>query len=197
MNPELLLNHYIAPVYINTANMVVPIANIAFDSLYNSVVDFAAFAWQTITIIVCTFDFIIKEAIIALNTNLSFTEKILLSLCLYNLIASFVNEIDKMNQNNTTQDKLEKVEKYVNCIYSSEELLTWQNTLVKEIKRFRDQHYNKINELEKVLSLYKEKLDEQTNIVNEHQTNEQKIFWKVSQVNKELRKIKKEIEQYE
>jgi hypothetical protein len=54
-----------------------------------------------------------------------------------------------------------------------------------------------MQELEKELSMYKEKVDEQTNIINEHQTTEQKIFQKISQVNKELRKLKKEMEQYQ
>jgi DNA repair exonuclease SbcCD ATPase subunit len=122
----------------------------------------------------------------------------LLSLCLYNLIASFVNEIDKMHQNNITQDRLEKIEKYVKFLKKSVTIRDNCETMwSEEINTVRNENCNKMQELEKELSMYKEKVDEQTNIINEHQTNEQKIFQKISQVNKELRKLKKEMEQYQ
>jgi hypothetical protein len=44
MNPELLLNQYIAPMYISTTNTVVPIANITLNPFYENVVEFGTFA---------------------------------------------------------------------------------------------------------------------------------------------------------
>jgi hypothetical protein len=200
MTPE-LFTQYISPIYISTSNMMTPIADISFNQVQDFAglcYDFGTFVWKTIIVLGHTLAFIIKEAVVAVDANLSFTEKMLLSLCLYNLIASFVNEIDKMHQNNITQDRLEKIEKYVKFLKKSVTIRDNCETMwSEEINTVRNENCNKMQELEKELSMYKEKVDEQTNIINEHQTNEQKIFQKISQVNKELRKLKKEMEQYQ
>jgi hypothetical protein len=200
MTPE-LFTQYITPMYISTTNAMTPIADISFNQVKEFAglcYDFGTFVWQTIIVFGHTLAFIIKEAVVAVDANLSFTEKMLLSLCLYNFIASFVNEIDKMHQNNITQDRLEKIEKYVKFLKKAVTIRDNCETMwSEEIKTIRNEHSNKMQELEKELSMYKEKVDEQTNIINEHQTNEQKIFQKISQVNKELRKLKKEMEQYQ
>jgi hypothetical protein len=98
MNPELLLNQYIAPMYISTTNTVVPIANITLNPFYENVVEFGTFAWQTISVFVYTFAFIAKEAFIEIDNNLSYTEKILLMLSLYNFIVFSISEIGWQNE---------------------------------------------------------------------------------------------------
>ena len=197
MNLELLLNQYISPAYISTTNMVVPIANISFDSIYNYVVEFATIARENISVFVYTFIFITKQAFITIQNNLSFTEIILLSLCLYNLIGLFASEFDKTNQNNITQDKLEKIEKNVKFLKKSFVIRDNCETMwTEEIKSLRDETSNKMQELEKMLCMHKETIDEQTNIVNENQQHELIMYKKIAQLSKELRKIKKEIEKY-
>jgi hypothetical protein len=204
MNPELFMNQYMTPMYISTSNMITPIAHISLASIhgfagicYNAVVNFNNFAWQTTSVFVYTFVFMVKEAISAVDENLSFAEKILLCVSLYNLIALFVNEIDKMHQNNRMQDKLEKMEKQVKFLKKTVTIREHSTHIwSEEIKAIRNENIAKIEFLEKELSNCKEKLEEQSDIINEHQRNEQKIFQKLSQANKELRKMKKEMENY-
>lgn len=195
MNPELLLKHYIAPMYISTTNMVVPIAKLTFNSLYDNVVEFGTFAWQTLAIFVHTFVFIAKEAFEALNNNLSFTEKILLILCLYNFIAFSVSEIGWLNEQQKLQEKIEKMEKDVNSLRKSNSIRdSCDQVLGEEILEFNSEVRQNLQNLEKELINYKEKLDDNLNNINEHQRNEQIIFQKMAQLSKEIRKMKKEMD---
>ena len=197
MNLE-LLNQYMTPIYITSTNMVTPITTIQFTHIYEYVVDFCIFTYEFMTIFAQTFIFLVKEAISAIDKNLSFTEKILLCFCLYNLIASFVNNIDKFYQKKNFQDKLEQVEKYVKFVNKTIAIRdNYEYTLLNELKPICNQNTKRIQHIENYLSSYKENLDEHRSIINEHQTNEQKIFQKISQLNKQLIKMKKEFEKYD
>lgn len=197
MNPELLLNQYITPMYISTTNMVVPIANIAQNTLYENVVEFATFAWQAISVFVYTFSFITKEAIIAINNNLSSTEKILLVLCLYNFISQSVSEIGTIDKQLKIEEKFESTEKQLNYLRTSERMReNWEQMWAEEIRNMHNENDKKFKDIEKLMSMYKGAIDEQTNNVNESQRNEQIIFQKMAQLSKELRKMKKEMEKY-
>jgi hypothetical protein len=197
MNPELFMNQYMTPIYISTTNMVAPIANIPLVSLYENVVEFATFAWQTIAIIAYTFAFIAKEALIALNNYLSFTEKILLALCIYNFISQLVLEFGSIDKQLKLQEKFETTEKQMNCLRTSERMReNWEQMWAEEIRNMHNENDKKFKDIEKEMSMYKEALDEQTNIINEHQQNEQIIFQKMAQLSKELKKMKKEMEKY-
>jgi hypothetical protein len=197
MNPELFMNQYMTPIYISTTNMVAPIANIPLVSLYENVVEFATFAWQTIAIIAYTFAFIAKEALIALNNYLSFTEKILLALCIYNFISQLVLEFGSIDKQLKLQEKFETTEKQMNCLRTSESMReNWEQMWAEEIRNMHNENDKKFKDIEKEMSMYKEALDEQTNIINEHQQNEQIIFQKMAQLSKELKKMKKEMEKY-
>jgi hypothetical protein len=198
MTPELFMTQYMTPIYITSNNMVTPITTIPFTHIYEYVVDFCIFTYQFIAIFAETFIFLLKEAISAINKNLTFTEKILLCFCLYNLIASFVNDIDKTYQNKNFQDKLEKMEKYVKIVNKTITIRdNYECSLLEELKPICNQNTKRIQHIENYLSSYKENLDEHRSIINEHQTNEQKIFQKISQLNKELIKMKKELEKYD
>lgn len=192
MNPELLLNHYIAPVYISTTNMVVPLS---FNSFYNNVVEFGTYAWQAFAIFAHTISFIAKESFVAVNENLSFTEKILLILCLYNFIAFSASEIGSLNEQQKLQEKLAVTEKEINSLKKIVIVRdSCEHMWSEEIQQMRKENDNRVSYFEKELNNYKEIIDEQCIIINEHQRNEQIIFQKMAQLSKELRKMKKEMD---
>ena len=197
MNSELFMTQYMTPIYISATNMVTPIAIVSFDTLYTNVVEFATFAWQTIAVFAYTFAFIAKEAIIAINNNLSYTEKMLLAFCLYNFISQSVSEIGSIDKQLKLQEKFETTEKQMNYLRTSERMReNWEQMWAEEIRNMHNENDKKFKDIEKEMSMYKEALDEQTNIINEHQRNEQIIFQKMAQLSKELRKMKKEMEKY-
>jgi len=150
MNPE--FNQYIHPMYMIDTNMLFPIVNINLGSIYDNVVELATAICQIGFIIVYIFVFIVKEVLVAVNNRLTIIEKILLTLCLYNLINQWVFELRNNNEN------------------------------------------DKIKDVEKEMSIYKEILDEHANIINENQETDKIIFHEMAQLSKEVRKIKKEIE---
>ena len=179
MNSELFMNQYITPAYISTTNMVVPIANITFIPLYTDVVYFATFAWQFVSIFAHTFAFIMNESFVAIETNLSFAEKMLLCLCLYNLIALFVNDIDKLNENQRIQEKLEKLEKMEKDVKFLKKSVILRDSCEhmwsEEIINIRKEQANTIKEIERELSLCKETLfTDENNIVNRLRPRKQK-----------------------
>ena len=133
-------------------NMLFPIVNINLGSIYDNVVELATAICQIGFIIVYIFVFIVKEVLVAVNNRLTIIEKILLTLCLYNLINQWVFELRNNNEN------------------------------------------DKIKDVEKEMSIYKEILDEHANIINENQETDKIIFHEMAQLSKEVRKIKKEIE---
>jgi hypothetical protein len=133
-------------------NVLFPIVNINLGSIYDNVVELATAICQIGFIIVYIFVFIVKEVLVAVNNRLTIIEKILLTLCLYNLINQWVFELRNNNEN------------------------------------------DKIKDVEKEMSIYKEILDEHANIINENQETDKIIFHEMAQLSKEVRKIKKEIE---
>lgn len=150
MNPE--FNQYIHPMYMIDTNMLFPIVNINLGSIYDNVIELATAICQIGFIIVYIFVFIVKEVLVAVNNRLTIIEKILLTLCFYNLINQWVFELRNNNEN------------------------------------------DKIKDVEKEMSIYKEILDEHANIINENQETDKIIFHEMAQLSKEVRKIKKEIE---
>jgi hypothetical protein len=150
MNPE--FNQYIHPMYMIDTNVLFPIVNINLGSIYDNVIELATAICQIGFIIVYIFVFIVKEVLVAVNNRLTIIEKILLTLCLYNLINQWVFELRNNNEN------------------------------------------DKIKDVEKEMSIYKEILDEHANIINENQETDKIIFHEMAQLSKEVRKIKKEIE---
>ncbi len=176
MNLELFMN---TPAYISTTNMVVPIANMTFIPLYTNVVNLTTFAWQFVSVFTHTFTFIAKEAIVAVETNLSFAEKMLLCLCLYNLIASFVHDIDKLNENQRVQEKLERLEKMEKDVKFLKKSVIIRDSCegmwAEEIQNIRKEQANTIKAIERELSLCKETLfTDENNIVTRLRPRKQK-----------------------
>ena len=176
MNSELFMK---TPVYISTTNMVAPIVNITFVPLYTNVVDLATFIWQIVSVFIHTFTFIAKESIVAIETNLSFAEKLLLCLCLYNLIASFVHDIDKLNENQKVQEKLERLEKMEKDVKFLKKSViirdSCESMWSEEIQNIRKEQADTIKEIERELSLCKETLfTDENNIVSRLRPRKQK-----------------------
>lgn len=174
MNPELFVNQYMSPAYISTTNMMIPFSTIQITPIYNNVVDYATLAWQMVSVFVNTIAFIAKEEI---DTNLSFVEKILLCLCLYNLIALFVKDIDKLNENQRIQEKLnklEKMEKDMKFLQKSVVIRDRYDHILLDIINIHKEQSNTIKEIERELRLCKEFLfTDENNIVNRLRPKEQ------------------------
>ena len=106
-NLELIMNPYIAPVYISTTNMITPLATISYDamiSFFNTVVDILQIGIQTIS-------FIVKEGIISCLKNLTL-EIIVYIIGVYNLFMVLV--IDNQQRKFIEQkNKIESLEKYL------------------------------------------------------------------------------------
>ena len=99
------------PIYVDPLNNVfIPFVNDMFTSLYNIVVSFYVILFETSNIIYHTSLFIINEAITFVNIHLSFTEKILVCFCLYNLILLFITDIIYFNDNQQMQSKINRLE---------------------------------------------------------------------------------------
>lgn len=160
MNPELLFNQYIMPIYISATNMVCPLVEIKFDFFYNYLVQFATFVWQNINIIGYTISFIMKEAYMTINNNLSFTEKFLIIICLYNFIAFLASEIDSLNVYQNLQEKLASAEEELKILKTREKMReNWEHIWTSEIKTLYNTQSEKFNNIEQALKHYKECLD--------------------------------------
>jgi len=190
MNPE-LFNYYITPVYVTATNMVTPITNIQFNSLYTNVLEFVVFIWQTVTIFVYTFAFVAKESINAIDNNLSNTEKILLALCLYNFIAHIISDVDLIEKQFKLQEKLESTEKQINYLRSTERTHDNREQMwVQEIRNMHNENDKKFKDIEKNLNIQKKFVDAKTK-------NEKEIIKNVSELSKEIKRIKKELNKYD
>lgn len=196
MNLELLTQN-ITTFYITATNTVVPVAYITLNSIYSYILEFVDYAWQTFVISAHTFVFIENEAFRIIHTYLTFTEKILLVLCVCNFIAFFVSGIESLIEQNKNKDKIEAMEKQINYLKSSEKMReTCEQLQTEEFRNMINENNKKFKDIKKILSKYNEELDEQTKFMNEYQQIEQIIFQKMAQMSKELRKMKKEIEIY-
>lgn len=196
MNLELLTRN-ITTFYISATNTVVPVANITLNLFYNYIVEFVDYAWQTFVIFAHTFVFIENEVFRIIHTYLTFTEKILLVLCFCNFIAFFVSGIETLIQEIKFKHKIEEMEKQISYLKKSEKMReTCEQLQIEEIRNMINEN-DKINkDNKKIINQYKKDQDEQTKNINEYQENEQIIFRKIAQLNKDLRKIKKEIIKY-
>ena len=120
-NVELIMNSYIAPVYVSAANMITPIATIKLETLYENALIFV----NILQIGIETAAFIVKQGIVAafdnastinvssIWTNLTL-DKIVYILIVYNLF--MLMTIDNLNKRASEQkEKITSLEK--NVIY--------------------------------------------------------------------------------
>jgi hypothetical protein len=190
MNPELLFNQYITPVYITTTNMVTPIANINFGYLYTNVVEFATTIWQICVVVVCTFVFIAKEACVAINDNLTTTEKILTTLCLYNFITYLISYSSSNDKQSKVQETFNSIEKQLDYLKTSDKMRdNWEHLWLQEIRNMHNENNTKFKDIETVLNSQKRVVDAQTK-------NEKEILKSVTELSKEIKRIKNELNKY-
>lgn len=188
MNPELLLNQYIMPIYISATNTVVPLV---VDPYFNHVVEFAAFAWKIIAIFAHTVAFIAKEALTSLDKNFTFTEIFLAIICLYNFTSLIVLDIDSVNAQQTLQEKIKQTEKELRYLKTSQEMCdNLEEMWAKEIKNMYTEQTKKFNDIEMVLKNHKEYLDK--NCISEKTTTKL-----ISEMSKDLKKLKRDLKEYE
>ena len=114
MNPEVLFNDYNGPFYISIGNMVTPLTDIALEPIYTNVVDFAMYSSEQFTIFA---NALLYESVNFINHNLSFTEKLLLALCLYNFIVYSLTEINLMDKHQKLEDKFETLKNDLNSLH--------------------------------------------------------------------------------
>jgi len=190
MNPELLFNQYITPVYITTTNMVTPIANINFSSPYDILVEMATTIWQICSVVVCTFVFIVKEACVAINDKLTTTEKILTTLCLYNFITYLISYSGSNDKQLKLQEKFDSIEKQISSLRTSERMRdNWEQLWVEEIRNMYNENDKKFKDIETVLNSQKRVVDAQTK-------NEKEILKSVTEISKDIKRIKNELNKY-
>lgn len=130
MNPGLFLK---TPIYISSENMVVPINSINQHSIYILFTNIC----EIFTTIFQTFAFIMNNALIALNENLTFTEKILLALILYNFISQSLTEIENINREIKIREKFKSIEIQINNLKKFDTICeSWQEVFGEELKHF-------------------------------------------------------------
>ncbi len=171
MNPELILrnamnacfdNQTFTSFYMMNSDITLPIADFTFMSFYNIIVDFAAVVYNILSIFIHTFIFIAKEAIQSINTQLSFTEKILLCICLYNFIALSISEICMIHKNQEIQEiqeKLEFAEKELVYLKKAEKMRENWEQMAHEFRNINAYYNKKIIEMEKQMNKMKKNID--------------------------------------
>lgn len=148
-NPELIMNPYIAPVYITATNMVVPLATISFNGIYQAAILFSNVAINILQIAIKTIGFIMKEGINEITTNiqtinLSPIEKMIGVICLYNLfvLAAWWGQNKLLNEQNI---KLESLEKQVSCLKKAERMREdFDELWMKDLKSFHEETNKKM-----------------------------------------------------
>lgn len=160
-NLELIMNHYISPVYISAANMMTPVATITFDRIYTSAMVYGNLILNALEIFIKTAGFIMKEGMAEFFANLTI-EKIVYILAIYNLFMMLI--IDNQRRQSTQQKKqIETLNKKVNYL--------------KKTERIR------------------EDLDEIW--LQDIKKNHQETSYKVETMEKKIKKLEKELKQYE
>jgi len=160
MNPELILNPYITPIYVTATNTVIPLATISFNSIYNDVAEFMTYTFEVLSVITATFMFIAKEALIAINNNLSIVEKFLLGLCVFNFITLILieNTYSESKQHKETREILEAHEINLHQIRKQERMREdWEQLWAEEIKIYHKEMTKKMEEYQRNMEEYERK----------------------------------------
>lgn len=163
MNPELFLNPYIAPVYVTATNMITPLATISFNQMAEQFTSFIANVIYVLSIIAETLIFIAKEALSALNENLTFAEKVLLGFCLYNCIVLFLleNKYNEQKQYKEIMETLKTYDKNLTYLKKSERMREdWDQVWSEEIRNMHNENIKKFKEIEKQIRKMKKEIDE-------------------------------------
>jgi len=161
MNTELILNSYIAPVYVTTTNMVVPLVTVSLTSLYNNVVEFGNIAFNFVTIMASTLYFIVQQSVVEISSVMSNVDKVLLAFSLYN-IAMFAYENYKLNNEvRILKSEVEQLEKNISYFKKAERMREdWEQTWAEEVRHYYTEHNNKYKELNKEVKKIKKEMNQ-------------------------------------
>jgi hypothetical protein len=161
MNTELILNSYIAPVYVTTTNMVVPLVTVSLTSLYSNVVEFAQVALNFAAIMTSTLYFIVEQSVVEISSVMSNVDKALLAFLLYN-IAIFAYENYKLNNEvRILKSEVEQLEKNISYFKKAERMREdWEQTWAEEVRHYYTEHNNKYKELNKEVKKIKKEMNQ-------------------------------------
>lgn len=172
MNTELILNPHIAPVYVIVTNMVIPLTQISFEDIYpwfeyiyNNLVEYITTAKNFITIISYTSYFIIKQFVLEIYNIMTYADKIILALSVYNLII-FIYKIYKLNNELNyklfvMKEEIENLEKNIIYLKKADRMREdWEQLWGEEVKYCYNEHNNKYKELVKDIKKIKKQLIE-------------------------------------
>jgi len=158
------MNALYEPMYIDNMNTVIPFPIMdVFTSFNNIALSLFVIAMESLNIIYHTASFIITEAITFVDTNLSFTEKILLCFCLYNLILLFIMDIIYVNDMQKIQFTIDQLQKRQDQLEKQEELKYefHNDTLIgiyAKIKEF-NKAYDHVSDLEDRVDIIMQHID--------------------------------------
>jgi len=174
--------------------MILPISNITIDTIdanmtltdcvYTDILKFCDYLCQMVYIFVYVFVIIIKETFIAINDNVSLIEKILIVISLYNFISIADNELKN-------EYKFETTNQQINYLKISEEMWT------EEITSRQNEYNTNIQELQTELTLCRQRMDSQKKRLSDQKTKEQLMIKNITDLNKEVKKVKKELTKYD
>jgi hypothetical protein len=160
MNTELILNSYIAPVYVTTTNMVVPLVTVSLTSCYNNLIEFAQVALNFAAIVTSTLYFIVQQSVVEISSVMSNVDKVLLAFLLYN-IAIFAYENYKLNNEvRILKTEVAQLEKNISYLKKSERMREdWEQTWAEEIRHYYTEHNNKYKEMDKEVKKLKKEIN--------------------------------------
>jgi hypothetical protein len=167
MNTDLIMNYLqletIQPykIYIDTSNVILPIVHISMNSLYNNMVEFATNIIKFVIISFNTISFIAKQSIIEIENNMTMSEKILLGLCIYNLLTIIYQNYKLNYEVKNLNYQVEKLEKNLIYIKKAEGMREdWEQTWAEEIRHYYNEHNNKYTELNKQIKKMKKQINQ-------------------------------------
>lgn len=148
MNPELIMNPYIAPVYITTTNMILPLATISYESFLNSL----NFLWSILTVTALTTQFIVVEGIKTFVEETNLFEKFLFGLGVINLILLTTYDNTNKSERDLTLKILESHEINLSQLKKQERMREdWEQLWSEEIKISHQENEKKLAEMKKQL----------------------------------------------
>jgi len=164
-NIELIIHPYIAPVYVTTTNMIIPLVNITLNSVYTSAEYFFNIAVTFMTIAAHTVYFIAENLYTEFDV-MDRREKFLTIVCLYNVIIFIIAEQKFKNKTENFKKEIKSLQKQINMMeilrddnmeVIKEEMSVFQNetnlkysTLDKKIKNIEP----KVLRLQREIKVY-------------------------------------------
>jgi len=157
MNTELIMNSYIAPVYITATNMVIPFAAISMTSLQTNVAEFTNIALNFLQIIqnlatiwASTLYFIMKQSAIEISSAMSNVDKVLFAFLFYNMVMFAYENYKLNNEVKNLKSEVEQLEKNISYFKKAERMREdWEQTWAEEIRHYYTEHNNKYKDLNK------------------------------------------------